>query len=214
MKALLLIILSLLSSCVSLHEFTSQHIHHLTLDDYHSIVVDNSTHTMRGGKKWLIMFYAPWCGHCKRMMPIMNEFADINQNQISIGAVDCDDNEDLCTAFDITGYPRLLLLAKDKHYRFKGERSVMNFEEFIYHGLYNEAESAQIPFEITATVKPSKISNIASSISLLIEKVFDEVGLVQVPKEIQFLMVGLLLAIPFGIIQQKCFKQKDEEQEQ
>ena len=42
---------------------------------------------------WLIMFYAPWCGHCKRLIPIMDEFAELygDGERLSVGRVNCDE---------------------------------------------------------------------------------------------------------------------------
>jgi hypothetical protein len=40
----------------------------------------------------------------------------------------------------------------------------------------------------------------SSSISLVIEELFKLIGLASVPKEIQFLLIGILVAIPVGLI--------------
>ena len=36
---------------------------------------------------WLVEFYAPWCGHCKRLAPILDEIADEVEG-VRIGKVD------------------------------------------------------------------------------------------------------------------------------
>ena len=60
-------------------------------------------------KKTLLLFYAPWCSHCKEMIPIWEEVADLFKNIIMIGAINCDDiyndNDSLKISFGIKYYP-------------------------------------------------------------------------------------------------------------
>ena len=37
---------------------------------------------------WLVEFYAPWCGHCKKLEPEWNEAASKLKGQVKIGKVD------------------------------------------------------------------------------------------------------------------------------
>lgn len=37
---------------------------------------------------WLLEFYAPWCGHCKRLEPIYEEVATLLQGDVHVGKVD------------------------------------------------------------------------------------------------------------------------------
>ena len=70
-----------------------------------------------------------------------------------MGIVDCDpeDNNDLCGAFDVNGFPRIYYLKGDKYYRFKGERTIEKFTEFVYEGAYLNAEQRDIPFHVIKT---------------------------------------------------------------
>lgn len=56
-----------------------------------------------------LLFYAPWCGHCKALKPAWNEMAAEYQAStgVLIGEVDCTTNEDLCKEHDVEGYPEL-----------------------------------------------------------------------------------------------------------
>ena len=63
------------------------------------------------GKSAFVKFYAPWCGHCKKLAPawdqLHSEFAD--SGDVVIGDVDCtaDGNKDLCGKYGVRGFPTL-----------------------------------------------------------------------------------------------------------
>ncbi|KAL5251915.1 hypothetical protein ACHWQZ_G014898 [Mnemiopsis leidyi] len=66
-------------------------------------------------KHSLIMFYAPWCGHCKKAKPEFTAAADklSSNNKVMLGAVDCTgaSNKDVCGKYGVKGYPTLIYLS-------------------------------------------------------------------------------------------------------
>ena len=59
-----------------------------------------------------IKFYAPWCGHCKKMAPVWaklaHDFKDVDR--LSVAKIDCTENDRACTRHGVNGYPTLLFL--------------------------------------------------------------------------------------------------------
>lgn len=60
---------------------------------------------------WLVEFYAPWCGHCRRLKPEWVELAR-NPGVLRVGAVNCDDEQQLCQQFEVQSYPTIMLMVK------------------------------------------------------------------------------------------------------
>ena len=76
------------------------------------------------GRVHFIKFYAPWCGHCKKLAPTWSELADElkHNEQVSIGQVDCTQAQDLCKKLEVTGYPTLKSFYNgDSHAQFRGK---------------------------------------------------------------------------------------------
>ena len=49
---------------------------------------------------WLVEFYAPWCGHCKRLNPILDEIAPAAKAKgMNIGKIDATVNKKIADRF-------------------------------------------------------------------------------------------------------------------
>lgn len=82
--------------------------------------------------QWFIMFYAPWCGHCKRTEPIWAHIAQalVNTN-IRVGKIDCTRFTAAGQHFKITSYPTILFIKGHQEYVYSGDRTKDEMLAFV-----------------------------------------------------------------------------------
>ncbi|KAJ6571983.1 protein disulfide isomerase [Mycena capillaripes] len=71
----------------------------LNPDNFHKVVEQGPA---------FIKFYAPWCGHCKKLAPIWKQLAKIMQGKVTIAEVNCEAHEKFCKGQGVGGYPSLM----------------------------------------------------------------------------------------------------------
>ena len=93
---------------------------------------DNFQAKVDEGKPVFVKFFAPWCGHCKRLAPTYEEFSEVAKTEfpeLTVAEVDCTQNREICG--HIQGYPTVILYKGDKQTEFEGARTIDALKEFI-----------------------------------------------------------------------------------
>ena len=92
----------------------------LTASDWDAVVggaVDEASSGSDSAGIVLVDFYAPWCGHCQELTPVLDELSGRYKERaatgegvnVTVAKVDCTVEEELKERFDIAGYPTIKL---------------------------------------------------------------------------------------------------------
>jgi thioredoxin 1 len=55
----------------------------------------------------IVDFWAPWCGPCRRLSPIIDQVADRYAGKVKVGKVNVDDEKELAARFGVQGIPQI-----------------------------------------------------------------------------------------------------------
>ena len=79
---------------------------HITKDNFQETVLNSS-------KPTLVDFWAPWCGPCRAVVPLVEEIAG-ERSDIQVGKINVDEEQDLARQFRIMSIPTLMVIKDGK----------------------------------------------------------------------------------------------------
>ncbi|GMT31387.1 hypothetical protein PFISCL1PPCAC_22684, partial [Pristionchus fissidentatus] len=63
---------------------------------------------------WIVEFYAPWCGHCKNLVPEYKKLATALKGVVKVGAVDMTAHQSVGGPYNVRGFPTIKIFGADK----------------------------------------------------------------------------------------------------
>ena len=94
-------------------------------------------------KDVLVEFYAPWCGHCKKLTPIYDELGEkMMDEDVEIVKMDATAN-DVPPEFNVRGFPTLFWLPKGSKQpkNYEGGRELDDFVKYIAENASDELKN-------------------------------------------------------------------------
>lgn len=82
----------------------------------------NYTDLIKSSEVVLVEFYASWCPHCQRMMPIVAQIKELLQDKVNVYQFDIDQNADLADSEGADSVPTFIIYKNGKEqWRQSGE---------------------------------------------------------------------------------------------
>ncbi|KAL6136977.1 hypothetical protein ACLB2K_062272 [Fragaria x ananassa] len=118
---------------------------------------------------WIVEFFAPWCGHCKKLAPEWKKAAKNLKGKVKLGHVDCDAEQvplcqSLMSRFNVQGFPTILVFGADKDspVPYEGARTASAIESFALERL----ETNVAPPEVTELTGPDVLEEKCGSAAI------------------------------------------------
>lgn len=121
-------------------------------DDVVVLTEENFDKEVGQDKGALVEFYAPWCGHCKKLAPEYEKLGSSfkKAKSILIGKVDCDEHKGVCSKYGVSGYPTIQWFPKGslEPKKYEGQRTAEALAEFVNSEGGTNVKIASIPSSV------------------------------------------------------------------
>jgi protein disulfide isomerase family A protein 3 len=110
----------------------------------------------------LVMFYAPWCGHCKRLKPEFEKAASVlkaNDPPITLAKVDCTEGgQDTCGRFSVSGYPTIKIFRNGELSQdYSGPREAAGIIKYMKAQVGDASKECKTEAELTALLAKPEV---------------------------------------------------------
>jgi len=85
---------------------------------------------LKDNRHSLVEFYAPWCGHCKKLEPEFDKASLSLKDKVVLGKVDATEEKDLASRYKVKGFPTMIWFEDGKDVEFDGGRTAEGIIEW------------------------------------------------------------------------------------
>ena len=89
-------------------------------DSVIDLTPSNFDSEIKSSPVYLVEFYAPWCGHCKALVPEYKKAAAALKGIVKVGAVNADDHKSLGGQYGVRGFPTIKMFVNGKAIDYNG----------------------------------------------------------------------------------------------
>lgn len=125
---------------------------------------DNFDKIVTGFPPALVEFFAPWCGHCKNLVPIYEKVAEAfshAKDKVIIARVDADAHKSLRDRYEIEGYPTIKWLGKGDPKPYGSKNDLDSLVKFVEQETGVSAKKPNVPKTAVKVLTSRNFDNIA-----------------------------------------------------